>query len=86
MRLKAGIEYAVEKIVEHLASQARPVDSRDKIAQVATISAQSPEVGELLADVMDTVGKDGVVTVEESQAMGLTKEIVEGMQFGSGYG
>jgi chaperonin GroEL len=85
MRLKAGIEYAVEKIVEHLASQARPVDSRDKIAQVATISAQSPEVGELLADVMDTVGKDGVVTVEESQAMGLTKEIVEGMQFDSGY-
>lgn len=85
MRLKAGIDYAVEKIVEHLAGQARPVDSKDKIAQVATISAQSPEVGELLADVMDTVGKDGVVTVEESQAMGLTKEIVEGMQFDSGY-
>lgn len=85
VRLKEGIDHAVGMVVEHLSGQAKPVDSREKVAQVATISAQNPEVGNLIADVMDTVGKDGVITVEESQTMGLDKELVEGMQFDNGY-
>ncbi|MFH1284456.1 MAG: chaperonin GroEL [Candidatus Peregrinibacteria bacterium] len=86
MRLKAGIEKAVKKVAEALADMAIQVgDSKEKIVQVATISAQNEQVGELIADVMEMVGNDGVVQVEESQTMGLEKEVVEGMQFDNGY-
>jgi len=86
MRLKAGMEKAVKHVVEHLSKVAIEVgDSKEKIAQVATISAQDEEVGKLIADIMEMVGKDGVIQVEESQTMGLEKEVVEGMQFDNGY-
>lgn len=86
MQLKAGIEKAVKKIKEVLEEMAVKVgDSKEKIAQVASISAQNDEVGNLIADVMEMVGSDGVIQVEESQTMGLDKEVVEGMQFDNGY-
>ncbi|MBD3270849.1 chaperonin GroEL [Candidatus Peregrinibacteria bacterium] len=86
MALKRGMDTALQRIVEELESMAIPVgDSKDKIQQVATISAQDPKVGELIADVMEMVGSDGVITVEESQTMGLEKEVVKGMQFDNGY-
>ncbi len=85
MVLKHGIERAVEVIVEEIKAAARPVDSREQIAAVAAISAADPEVGEIIAEVMDKVGKDGVITVEEGQSLGLEKEYTEGMQFDRGY-
>ncbi|MBI5411678.1 chaperonin GroEL [Candidatus Peregrinibacteria bacterium] len=85
MAIKIGIEKAVEAIVGELDKNKEEVTTKEKIAQVATISAQSPEVGALIAEVMDMVGKDGVITVEEGQTMGLAKELVEGMQFDNGY-
>lgn len=85
MQLKAGIDKAVAKVVKALDEMKKDVTSKEEIAQVATISAQNPEVGKLIAEVMDMVGKDGVITVEESQTMGLDKEVVEGMQFDNGY-
>jgi len=85
MVLKHGIERAVETIVEEIKSASRPVDSREQIAAVAAISAADPEVGEIIAEVMDQVGKDGVITVEEGQSLGLEKEYTEGMQFDRGY-
>jgi len=85
MVLKHGIERAVEVIVAEIAKQARPVDSREQIAAVAAISAADPEVGEIIAEVMDKVGKDGVITVEEGQSLGLEQEYTEGMQFDRGY-
>ena len=85
MVLKRGIERAVEVIVEEIKASARPVDSREQIAAVAAISAADPEVGEIIAEVMDKVGKDGVITVEEGQSLGLEKEYTEGMQFDRGY-
>ena len=86
MHLKKGIEKAVRKVAEILAEMAEEVgDSKDKVAQVATISAQDEEVGALIADIMEMVGNDGVIQVEESQTMGLEKEVVEGMQFDNGY-
>jgi chaperonin GroEL len=85
MVLKRGIERAVEVIVEEIKRGARPVDSREQIAAVASISAADPEVGEIIAEVMDKVGKDGVITVEEGQSLGLEKEYTEGMQFDRGY-
>jgi chaperonin GroEL len=85
MVLKHGIERAVETIVEEIKASARPVDSREQIAAVAAISAADPEVGEIIAEVMDKVGKDGVITVEEGQSLGLEKEYTEGMQFDRGY-
>ena len=85
MVIKSGIEKAVEAIVEEIKRTARPVDSREQIAAVAAISAADPEVGEIIAEVMDKVGKDGVITVEEGQSLGLEKEYTEGMQFDRGY-
>ena len=85
MVIKSGIEKAVAAIVEEIKRVARPVDSREQIAAVAAISAADPEVGEIIAEVMDKVGKDGVITVEEGQSLGLEKEYTEGMQFDRGY-
>ncbi len=85
MVLKRGIERAVEVIVAEIKAGARAVDSREQIAAVAAISAADPEVGEIIAEVMDKVGKDGVITVEEGQSLGLEKEYTEGMQFDRGY-
>jgi chaperonin GroEL len=85
MVVKRGIEIAVEAIVAEIAKQSRPVDNREQIAAVAAISAADPEVGEIIAEVMDKVGKDGVITVEEGQSLGLEKEYTEGMQFDRGY-
>lgn len=84
--LKLGIEKAVKKVGTVLTDMAVQIGgSREMIAQVAAISAQDPEVGELIADIMEMVGEDGVIQVEESQTMGLEKEVVEGMQFSNGY-
>lgn len=86
MQLKVGIEKAVKKVKEALEEMAVNVgDSKEMIAQVASISAQNEEVGALIADIMEMVGTDGVIKVEESQTMGLDKEVVEGMQFDNGY-
>ncbi len=85
MVVKRGIEKAVDTIVESIKSTARPVETREQIAAVAAISAADPEVGEIIAEVMDKVGKDGVITVEEGQSLGLEKEYTEGMQFDRGY-
>jgi chaperonin GroEL len=85
MVVKRGIEKAVQAIVDEIKAHSRPVDNREQIAAVAAISAADPEVGEIIADVMDKVGKDGVITVEEGQSLGLEVEYVEGMQFDRGY-
>ena len=86
MALKHGIAKAVKKLQSVLEDMAEQIgDSKEKVAQVASISAQNEEVGELIADIMEMVGTDGVIQVEESQTMGLEKEVVEGMQFDNGY-
>lgn len=85
MAIKLGIDAATEYVVHKLEETQEPVDSVEKIEQVATISAQNPEVGKIIAEVFESVGADGVVTVEEGQTMGLEKEVVEGMQFENGY-
>ncbi|CAN5783024.1 chaperonin GroEL [soil metagenome] len=85
MIVKRGIDKAVELVVAQLKKNARPVDNREQISAVAAISAADPEVGEVIAEVMDKVGKDGVITVEEGQSLGLEKEYTEGMQFDRGY-
>lgn len=85
MVIKTGMEKAVHAVVEELTRNAKQVTTKEEIAQVATISAQNPEVGSLIAEVMDLVGKDGVITVEEGQTFGLSKRVVEGMQFDNGY-
>ncbi len=85
MWIKKGIEQATERAVKALNSMAIPVSKKEEIAQVATISAQDEAVGELIAQIMDKVGKDGVMKVEESKTFGLSYEIVEGMQFDEGY-
>ena len=85
MVLRKGIEEAMKVAEASLDAQKRDVKGKEEVAQVATISAQDEEVGQLIAEVMDTVSKDGVITVEESQTLGLDKEIVEGLQFDKGY-
>jgi chaperonin GroEL len=85
MSLKRGIEAAVDAAVESIKAQAVEVDSKDQIAQVAGISAADPEIGEMIAEAIDKVGKDGVITVEESQTFGMEMDLVEGMRFDKGY-
>jgi len=85
MVLRLGIDKAVKHLVGELEKMKKDISSKDEIAQVATISAQDPKVGELLAEVMEKVGKDGVITVEDSQTFGLSSEVVEGMQFDNGF-
>jgi len=85
MLIKRGIERGVEAVVEYIKNMAVEVNKKDQIAQVATISAQDAEIGNLIAEVMDKVGKDGVITVEESKSLNFETEYVEGMQFDRGY-
>jgi chaperonin GroEL len=83
--LKKGIDAAAEAASDMLLAQAREVDEQDDIAHVATISAQDPQIGKLIAEAFSKVGKDGVITVEESPTLGLELEFTEGMQFDKGY-
>src|SRR6201997_2381420 len=85
MGLKRGIEAAVDAIVEHLKKQSKEISGKEDIARVATISAREREIGDVIADAIDKVGKDGVVNVEEGQTFGLELEFTEGMQFDKGY-
>ena len=85
MIIKRGIEKAVEKAVEEIKAMSKPVESKEAIAQVATVSANDDSIGSLIADAMEKVGKDGVITVEESQGIGTSLEVVEGMNFDRGY-
>lgn len=85
MALRRGLERAKVKAVEYLKSISKPVSTKEEMAQVATISAEDAELGTLIAEVMQEVGKDGVITVEESQTFGIQKEIVKGLQFDRGY-
>ena len=86
MAIKRGIFKAVDVVVEEIRKRSKPIKSRDEIANVATISANNdPEIGALIADTMEKVGKDGVITVEEAKSMETTLEVVEGMQFDRGY-
>jgi chaperonin GroEL len=85
LALKRGIEKAVDQVVAHIASQAKEVSGKDQIARVATISAGDEEIGDVIADAIEKVGKDGVVNVEEGQTFGMDLEFTEGMQFDKGY-
>ncbi|MBK8138912.1 MAG: chaperonin GroEL [Chloroflexi bacterium] len=85
MQLKKGILAAAEVVIKFIREQAATIDTKDEIAQVASVSAQDDEIGNLIAEVMDKVGKDGVITVEESRGVDFETEYVEGMQFDRGY-
>ena len=83
--LKRGIEVAVNQVVEHIGQQSKEISGKDQIARVATISAGDEEIGDVIADAIEKVGKDGVVNVEEGQTFGMDLEFTEGMQFDKGY-
>jgi chaperonin GroEL len=85
LALKRGIETAVDEVVKNIASQSKEVSGKDQIARVATISAGDEEIGDVIADAIEKVGKDGVVNVEEGQTFGMDLEFTEGMQFDKGY-
>ena len=85
MGLKRGIEKAVEAVSEQLLSMATEIETKEQIAATASISAADPTVGEIIAEAMDKVGKEGVITVEESNTFGLDLELTEGMRFDKGY-
>ena len=85
MSLKKGIEAAVEAAVESIKDGAKEVDSKEQISQVASISAADTEIGGMISEAIDKVGKDGVITVEESQTFGMEMDLVEGMRFDKGY-
>jgi chaperonin GroEL len=85
LALKRGIERAVNQVVEHIGTQSKEVSGKDQIARVATISAGDDEIGDVIADAIERVGKDGVVNVEEGQTFGMDLEFTEGMQFDKGY-
>ena len=85
MGLKRGIEQAVEAVVDDIKAQAKEISGKEDIARVATISARDREIGDVIADAIEKVGKDGVVNVEEGQTFGLELEFTEGMQFDKGY-
>ncbi|MDH7482409.1 MAG: chaperonin GroEL [Armatimonadota bacterium] len=85
MLIKKGIEKAVNAAVEEIKKISKPIESREEIAEVAAISANEAAIGELIADAMEKVGKDGVITVEESKSMATNLQFVEGMQFDKGY-
>src|SRR5467141_101028 len=85
LALKRGIEKAVDQVVENIREQSKEVSGKDQIARVAAISAADDEIGDIIADAIDKVGKDGVVNVEEGQTFGMDLEFTEGMQFDKGY-
>src|SRR5512144_2390029 len=85
MAIKRGIERAVEEVVENLKAQSKEVSGKEDIARVATVSSRDREIGDVIADAIEKVGKDGVVNVEEGQTLGLELEFTEGMQFDKGY-
>jgi chaperonin GroEL len=85
MILRRGLEKGVEAVIDEVKSMSKPVETQEEIAQVASISAADPEIGALIAEVMDKVGKDGVITVEEGRGLAMEKEYTEGMQFDRGY-
>lgn len=85
LALKKGIEIGVKKVIENLKKDSKSISKKEEITQVATIAALYPEIGNLIADVFSEVGKDGVITVEESKKFGLEREIVKGLQFDRGY-
>jgi len=85
LAIKRGIEKGVKKVVEALRAMKKDIKAKEEKAQVATISAESKEIGNLISEVMEEVGRDGVITVEESKTFGLEKEIVKGLQFDRGY-
>ncbi|MDD5221262.1 MAG: chaperonin GroEL, partial [Candidatus Pacebacteria bacterium] len=83
--IKRGIELAKQKVLGYLKSISKPISQKDEIAKVATIAAEDHEMGNLIAEIIEEIGKDGVITIEESKSFGLQKEIVKGLQFDRGY-
>ena len=85
MAIRGGIEKATELVVKTLKEIAKPIKDKGEIRQVAAISSENEEVGQIIADTIDKVGKDGVVTVEEAQTIGVDSEVVEGLEFDKGF-